>query len=249
MNSLFFVKAKQVFREPGLYDDVDLFHIHNLAISLTKQIETTICTNADIGIRQLFHNINELKTLYNHHKKSYFDDYSKGNAHDTTAEMLNVLSDNIGQLLRLSLYYFPGESKIFEKEYEEHCPLLLKQLKRRPEEDVDLDRLKYTEPEPIKPSEYFHLLAHTGVIDAVKRSTDEETARELDPDKLNKNDAVRIKCNIDMLFMYYQVTDFNLANARAYVNQYRSKEREKEYQKPRQQKKIIERLAKINQKL
>ncbi len=247
MNSEFYIKARKVFREPGLFDEEDIFHIHNVGIRLTKQIEETICKNGDIGIRRLFYNISELRDLYNQHKKSYFENYAKGKRDDVTAEMLTTLSEAIGQLLRLSFYYFTSQSRVFVKEFEEHCPALLKLLKNRPYEDVELDKLKYTEPEPIRQAEYFHLLAHTGVINAVMQKTDEETAKEIDPDILSNNNEVLTQCNIELLFMYFKVNDFNLSNARAYVNDFKKGKGQKQHEKPKQQEKTIKLITKMNQ--
>ncbi len=246
MNSEFFVKSKGVFQRPGYFDEEDIFHIHNVGIRLTKQIEETICKNGDIGIRNLFHNIVELRDLYNTNKKIYFDNYAKGKTDNITAEMLTVLSEAIGQLLRLSLFYFTSQSTVFIKEFEEHYPALLKYVKDRPIEDVELNKLKYSEPEPLKQAQYFHLLAHTGVIDAVTQKTDEDTAKEIDPEVLSKKYELLTKFNLELLFMYFKVIDFNLDNARAYVNRLKHDRGEKEHQKPRQQKTIIKILAKIN---
>lgn len=246
MNSRILIEAKKIIKNPGLYEIEDAWRLYNLGIALSKQIEETICQNADIGIRRLFHNIIELRDLYNQENSQYLVYLKVANNNDIIEEALTAVSETIHGLLKLAFYYYAREATFFVNEYKEHCKHMYRAIKELPPQEYDITKYRLQEESILKQADYYRLLMYTGVLDRLKRPTDIETAMLINPEELNKNIHVLSSCNLELFFLYYKVANFNIKTARTTIEKIRNKKITNSTLTQPQLNKIKEILNKLN---
>lgn len=246
MNEVFLIEVKKVFHQPGYYSMDDIWSLHNRGIELTKKIDTTITNYPDIGIRQLFHNILELKEIFNKENERYMVLAKQAKYNEIIEETLNAISSTLHDLLKLAFYYYAKNATYFIEEYKIHCKSLYNALKNLPQSELNFNNYPTPQQRHLRQEDYFRLLLFTGILKALEKPTAKETAELIKPEVLSKNQHILEKHKIYYLFMHYEVSEFNLQNARAKVQEYKSKNYSVDGLSPKIKSKIEEILTKIN---
>ncbi len=246
MNSKVLIEAKKILNRPGLYEIEDARRLFNLGIALATQIEDTICRNADIGIRRLFHNINELRDLYNKEHNKYVVYLKVADYNEIIEESLNAISETLHGLLRLAFFYFAREAAYYVNEYKEHCKEMFRAINDLPHYEFDFTKYALPEENTISQADYYRILLYTGIIDGLRQKKDIETAELINPEELNKNTRILSMYDMEYFFLYYRVHNFNLSTARTTIEKMRNKKITVENFTKKQLATIMEIIAKLN---